>query len=152
MKEEEIKFKLQFELDWEHNLRYRVEITNSEIKYIDDLPTNYMPWTSYLIEDAGKSNGCYEPNQNALNELKEFIEQNVIHWDLFYPLIATDSYQKWELKIEIGEVVLLTNGRGNFPVEFEEFKELINNLFPKEKGGLFNWLALEKDYQENEED
>jgi len=151
MENDNAKFKLELELDWEHNLRYRVEITNNEIKYADNLRTNYMPWTSYFIEDAGKRNGSYKPNQIALEKLKEFIEQKVIHWDLYYPLIATDSYQKWELKIEIGDVRLLTNGRGNFPEEFEEFKELINNLFPEEKGGLFHWLALHKDYQEDEE-
>lgn len=152
MGSDEIQFRLEFELDWEHNLRYRIEITNTELMYSDNLPTNYMPWSPMLIENAGEQNGSYVINQIALEKLKTFIEQKVIHWDLYYPLIATESYQKWELKIEIGDVRLLTNGRGNFPDEFEQFKELINDLFTEEKEGHFNWLALEKDYKEDEED
>jgi hypothetical protein len=68
---------LLFELDFGLYQAYVIHLKNGVIYYEDDAKSDYIPITAIIFE-SGQKNGLYKPKIKDLENLKQFIHENVI--------------------------------------------------------------------------
>lgn len=136
----DINFKITFELDYAHHTKYKVTITNGEVCFEDDIPSSYMPMLATLNTEAGEKNGNYNSDPIAQNKILDFIDNHIVNWKCYYPNTVCDQYDKWRLHIEFEDLEILTSGYGDKPENFYDFLKLINNILPKQKEKNAMWI------------